>query len=169
MKGARIYSLRENMYDTIKNLRDWVGFNICDFGGDVCVMYPGALTNDKRIGLDRCLKMPLTLGTRTFDCMDEALKIAGLDTIVLLTDGAPVRSKAKSWKNIAIGWTMQTRYLPIAICAIDFDPSAGNQASMIHLTASNCGQHESIEIADVEMNDPKFMGPGKGKEVIGNQ
>lgn len=164
MRGARMYSLRKNLHDTIEGLRSYVGYNICDFGGDSCIMLPGKLTNDKSIGRTRALYMPLTLGTRTFDSMDMSLTIRGLDTIVLLTDGAPVLSKGKSWSSIALGWTMQTRYAPVAVLAIDFDPSAGNKAAMIHLTASNTGQHESIEIGDEEMNDPMFLGPDKKKK-----
>jgi len=160
MKGMRIYSLRKNLYNTCNAMKPYINYNIVDFGGDVCVMYPGTLTTDKKLGMDRALTMPMTLGTRTYEGIDMAFGLPGLDTIILLTDGAPVRSKAKKWGNMMLGWNMKCRYQPVALLAVDFDPSAGNQASMIRFVCENVGQHESIHVADEDMNEPKFIRKG---------
>jgi len=147
MKGMRIYSLRKNLYNTCNAMKPYINYNIVDFGGDVCVMYPGTLTTDKKLGMNRALTMPMTFATRTYDGIDAAFGLPGLDTIILLTDGAPVRSKAKSWDNMMLGWSMKCRYQPVALLAVDFE---------------NVGQHESIHVADEDMNEPKFIRKGDG-------
>ena len=146
MKGGRIASLRENLGDSVKSLQPFIGFNIVDFGGDVCVLYPGTLTRDRKLGAERAENMPLTLGTRTTNGMDEALFLP-LDTMIVLSDGAPVRSLYGNWEGIFASMHMHNRFRPVSISCVDFDPQAGNQEFMMKLAAINYGWHDSVDVA----------------------
>jgi len=146
MRGDRIASLRDNMAGSIKMLKDHVQYNIVDFGGDVVTMYPGALTGNKHKGIQRVEYMPLTFATRSYDAMERACFLPGLDTIYFLSDGAPVRGQTDSWLHIMRGLTIFNRYRPIAVFGIDFDPSPSNQRMMQRMAAENYGLNESVEI-----------------------
>jgi len=86
------------------------------------------------------------LGTRSFCAIRQSLLFPGIDSIYFLSDGAPARDSVKNWQGITEGVMMLTRYMPIAVHCIDFDPKAGNQAYMINLAKYNEGRHESIEV-----------------------
>ncbi len=146
MRGGRIESLRDNMTGSIKMLKDHVMYNIVDFGGDVCVMYPKSLTDDKRMGVQRVEYMPLTFATRSYDAMERACFLPGLDTIYFLSDGAPVRGQTDSWLHIMRGLTIINRYRPIAVFGIDFNPSASNKKMMERMVLENYGLQESVEV-----------------------
>jgi hypothetical protein len=146
MRGGRIESLTENMSSSIQQLKSHVKFNIVDFGGDLNIMYDGALTSNKRDGIETVEDFFLSLGTRSYDAMEAALHLQGVDTIFFLSDGAPVRGQLDNWNQIRSALILMGRYRPITVCAIDFDPSAGNQAHMFGMSNEATGHHESVEV-----------------------
>jgi hypothetical protein len=146
MRGPRIESLTENMSGSIEQLKSHVKFNIVDFGGDLNVMYKGALTSNKRDGVETVEDFFLSLGTRSYDGMEAALHLQEIDTIFFLSDGAPIRGQLDNWNLIRSAWVLMGRYRPVAVCCIDFDPSAGNQAQMFAMSNENAGHHESVEV-----------------------
>ena len=146
MKGDRIASLKENMTGSIEGLAEFVNYNIVDFGGDIEVMYPGALTSDSRKGKQHVYDMDMSVATRSFCALRQAMRLEDLDTVFFLSDGAPAIDSVKGWYGIIRGILLMTRYCPVAMYCIDFDPSAGNQASMIMLADENFGLHESVEV-----------------------
>jgi hypothetical protein len=146
MRGGRIESLTENMSGSIEQLKSHVKFNIVDFGGDLNVMYEGALTSSKRDGVETVEDFVLSLGTRSYDAMEAALHLQEIDTIFFLSDGAPIRGQLDNWTQIRAALILMGRYRPVTVCAIDFDPSAGNQAQMFGMAAENTGHHESVEV-----------------------
>jgi hypothetical protein len=146
MKGGRIKSLRENMTQTLNSLRGNPLYNIVDFGGDLVTMYPDSLTDDRAIGLKRVERMPLTLATRSFDALERASQLEEVDTLIFLSDGAPIRGAIDSWSQIFSAMSMINRYRPLAIMSIDFDPQPGNQQNMRWLGLLNAGNHISVEV-----------------------
>ncbi|EDM27763.1 cardiolipin synthetase [Lentisphaera araneosa HTCC2155] len=146
MRGPRIESLDENMAMSVEQLLNKSKYNIVDFGGDVEIMETRGLTDDLRKGGARVKAWDLSLGTRSFCAIRQSLLFPGIDSIYFLSDGAPARDSVKNWQGITEGVMMLTRYMPIAVHCIDFDPKAGNQAYMINLAKYNEGRHESIEV-----------------------
>ena len=146
MRGGRIESLTENMSGSIEQLKSHVKFNIVDFGGDLNIMYEGSLTSNKRDGVETVEDFFLSLGTRSYDGMEAAIHLQEIDTIFFLSDGAPIRGQLDNWSQIRAALILMGRYRPVAVCCIDFDPSAGNQAHMFALSAENAGHHESVEV-----------------------
>jgi hypothetical protein len=146
MRGARIADLRSNMTECLNSLRGNPAYNIVDFGGDVVTMYAGTLTDDRAIGLKRVEEMPLTYATRSFDAMERACQLNAVDTLIFLSDGAPIRGQIDSWAHIRSALTLMNIYRPMAIQSIDFDPSPGNMENMRLLGLENKGQHMSVEV-----------------------
>lgn len=146
MKGPRIESLDENMAMSVEQLLNKAKYNIVDFGGDVEIMESRGLTDDLKKGSARVKEWDMSLGTRSFCAIRQSLLFPGVDSIYFLSDGAPARDSVKNWQGITEGVMMLTRYMPIAVHCIDFDPKAGNQAYMINLAKYNEGRHESIEV-----------------------
>ncbi|MFT5127048.1 MAG: hypothetical protein ACI8W8_000648 [Rhodothermales bacterium] len=146
MRGGRIENLTENMSASVEQLKSHVKFNIVDFGGDLNVMYDGALTSDKRKAIETIEDFVLSLGTRSYDGMEAALHLQGVDTLFFLSDGAPIRGQIDHWEQIRSAMILMGRYRPVAVSAIDFDPSAGNQAHMFGMATENVGSHDSVEV-----------------------
>lgn len=169
MKGDRIASLKENLTGSIVGLASFVNYNIVDFGGDVEVMYPGALTTDERKGKKCVYDMDLSWATRSFCAIRQSMLIPEVDSLYFLSDGAPAMDSMTRWGEIIRGVLLMTRYCPVAMFCIDFDPSAGNQASMIRLADENHGLHESVEVmpadADFDLGGAaNKKGKGRGKK-----
>jgi hypothetical protein len=146
MRGGRIADLRSNMVQCLNSLKGNPGYNIVDFGGDVVTMYDGTLTDDRAVGLKRVEEMPLTFATRSFDALERAGELNGVDTLLFLSDGAPVRGQIDSWVNIRSALQLMNLYRPLAIQSIDFDPQPGNMEQMRMLALENNGQHMSVEV-----------------------
>jgi hypothetical protein len=163
MRGDRIASLKENLTQSIGKLADHVYYNLVDFGGDVEVLTPGALTSDKARGKQRVYDMDLSVATRSFCGMRQGALLKEVDTLFFLSDGAPAMDSMSNWDDIIRGMLLMTRYFPIAIYGIDFDPSAGNQASMIRLADDNVGLHESIAVGPAA-EDFDLGGAGQKKK-----
>ena len=120
MKGDKIADLKENMTETVENLRDYVEFNICDFGGDVNLLYDGTLIDNKKKALEYIQYAPLTGGTRSMDAIERGMMIPEVDTIYFLSDGAPVRSEFNKWGLIHSLIRYMNRYRYIAMSTICF-------------------------------------------------
>ena len=75
MRGGRIESLKGNLTDSINNLAKHVMFNLIDFGGDIEILYEGALTSDRKSALKRTEAIDLSLATRSFCSMRQGMLI----------------------------------------------------------------------------------------------
>ena len=145
MKGDKIADLKENMSTTVENLRDYVQFNICDFGGDVNLLYDGALVDDKKKALKYIEESPLTGATRSMDAIEKGMMLPEVDTIYFLSDGAPVRSEFNDWGLIHKLIRIMNRYRYIAVSTICFKAGKSNAVKMEELANENYGHTEEIE------------------------
>lgn len=145
MKNGKIESLKENMKDTIDNLKDYVQFNICDFGGDVNLLYDGTLIDDKKKANQYIYDAPLTVGTRSMDAIERGMMLPSVDTIYFLSDGAPVRSEFNKWGLIHSLIRLMNRYRYIAISSICFKAGKGNASNMAQMSNESFGHTEEIE------------------------
>ena len=157
MRGMRIYSLRENLIQSLHSLkrstegalgrgRQEIKYNIVDFGGDVVVMDSRGLTDDFDKGVDRAQEMPLTLGTRSYDAMERSLWFNEMDTIYFLSDGAPYWGQLESWNSIITAMDLLCLYRQTAIFCVAFDPSGGNEDAMKALATQCFGLYEAPAI-----------------------
>jgi hypothetical protein len=78
--------------------------------------------------------------------MERACQLNAVDTLIFLSDGAPIRGQIDSWAHIRSALTLMNLYRPMAIQSIDFDPSPGNMENMRLLGLENKGQHMSVEV-----------------------
>ena len=124
MKGNKIASLKETLHNTLRLMPMDAGIklNIVSFGGVVNVLEPGKL-----IGLDRLEEIikkvqgtGLTLGTRSFDAIEEGILLPEVDTVIFLSDGMPVGGQFQVWERIDSALGLLNRYRPIAIHTIEF-------------------------------------------------
>ncbi|MFW6107636.1 MAG: HEAT repeat domain-containing protein [bacterium] len=148
MRGARIASLRQNLTDSIVGLRPNVRFNIVDFGGNIELLHPKGLVGHKAAAVDHAKYMDLSYATRSFDAMERAGWLAGVDTLYFLSDGAPYYGQVDDWPWILSNIRLVNRYRPLAIYSIDFDPSKKNKRSMDRLAAENAGLSVSAVVDD---------------------
>ncbi len=142
MKGEKIKSLKDNLHSTLTVLRKKVYFNIVDFGGHVAVMFPRKLVSAAAASssaIQHVGYMELTLGTRTYDGMEAGIWLPGVDTIIYLSDGAPVASKINSWQRIMRGIHLMNRYRPVAVFCVEFNAGGANAAAMKEIAARNFG------------------------------
>ena len=145
MKGDKIADLKENMSNTVENLQDYVQFNICDFGGDVNLLYDGSLVDDKKKALKYIENSPLTGATRSMDAIERGMMLPEVDTIYFLSDGAPVRSEFNDWGLIHKLIRIMNRYRYIAVSTICFKAGKSNAVKMEELANENYGHTEEIE------------------------
>lgn len=154
MHGARINSLRENLVSSLQSLRQTekstlrsrsprVYFNIVDFGGDVVTMEDDGLTEDLDDGIERTQKMPMTIGTRSYDALERGIGLEGTDSIYFLSDGAPVWGQIEKWDRIVAALDLLMLYRPIAIWSVAFDPKGGNEKAMTRMSGENVGRYEA--------------------------
>lgn len=146
MKGDRIESLRESMLASLVGLKPHVMFNIVNFGGEVVILYPQALTDDRRDGRKHIEEMGLSFGTRTMDAMEQACLIPGMDTIYFLSDGAPVQGQTQVWQEISQVLRVINRYRPVAVFMVGFEPSAANRQAMDGISNEHYGREEPTEM-----------------------
>ena len=145
MKGDKIVNLKENMTETVGGLKDYVQFNICDFGGDVALLYEGTLIDDKKKALKYIEQSPMTVGTRSMDAIDTGVMLPAVDTIYFLSDGAPIRGQRKSWSLIQQLIRFNGRYRHVAMSTICFKAGKSNASSMAQVANENFGHTEEIE------------------------
>ncbi len=146
MKGDRIEALRESMKGSVDSLKEHVMFNICNFGGEVIIMYPQAMSDDKRDGHKHIEEMDLSYGTRTMDAMEQTCLIPGMDTIYFLSDGAPVQGQTQIWHEISAVLRVINRYRPVAVFMVGFKPSASNRKAMQGISNEHYGREEPNEV-----------------------
>jgi len=147
MKGDKIKDLKLNMAATLNSLPAHVKFNVVDFGGVVQVMRPGRLIDARHREEARGLVdyMELTLGTRTFDAMEIATLLPEMDTLVYLSDAAPVAGQFEAWPRIVRAFDLYNRWRPVAIYCILYAPKgakgkgAGRAGGMKDLADHNAG------------------------------
>ncbi len=148
MKGDRIASLRRNLAESIDGLAKHVRYDIVDFGGEVVVLEADGLLEDRRKGVKRAEDMPLSLGTRAYDAMERAARIPAVDTLLFLSDGAPVRGQFNAWADILRVLSVMHRYAPIAIHSVNFDPHPANAAAMRKLAACRAGRNADVDAGE---------------------
>ncbi|MBI1371639.1 MAG: hypothetical protein GC159_02595 [Phycisphaera sp.] len=152
MKGDKIASLKANMEETLGTVVEHMKFNIVDFGGIIRVMNPGALIgaqfNYKVADLVNALD--LSGGTRTYDAMEVGMLLPEADTVMYLSDGAPIAGQFENWDALRRGITLFNRYRPLSIYALYYSGGkakgkgknrglAGNALQMMLLADQNAG------------------------------
>ena len=130
MKGDKIKSLKLTMTDTLDRMPDHMKFNVVNFGGIVKVLRPGALigSQHRASANDSIQYMELSWGTRTFDAMEAGTRLPEMDTIVYLSDAAPVAGTFEAWDRIIGVFSLYNRYRPVAINCILYGGKGGKQA-----------------------------------------
>ena len=131
MKGDKIKSLKLTMSDTLERMPEHMKFNVVNFGGIVHVLRPGALigARHRASANDAIQYMELSWGTRTFDAMEEGTRLPEMDTIVYLSDAAPVGGTFESWDRIVGVFGLYNRYRPVAIYCILYGGGKGAAAA----------------------------------------
>ena len=71
--------------------------------------------------------MELTYGTRSYDAIERAAMIPGMDTVHFLSDGAPAGSQLASWVRMNYITGLLCRTAPVAVHLILF-PEPGKEA-----------------------------------------
>jgi hypothetical protein len=140
MKGDKMDNLRSNLGSSIESLRPWVQFNIADFGGLVAVMNHDALTKDKWRGKTYTREMTHSQGTRIYDAIEAAGGVKGVDTLLLLTDGAPVHGQINPWRDLYRAMTIMNRYRPLIISTVAFQPTDRAVINLKQMANENHGQ-----------------------------
>lgn len=148
MKGDRIASLRRNLAESVDGLAKPVRYDIVDFGGDLTVLEADGLLEDRRKGVKRAEDMPLSGGTRAYDAMERAARIPAVDTLLFLSDGAPVRGQFNAWSDILRVLSVMHRYAPVAIHSVNFDPNPANAAAMRKLAACRAGRNADVDAGE---------------------
>jgi len=123
-------------------LRRKVYFNIVDFGGYIRVMFLRKLVSAaaaSTAAIQHVGYMELTLGTRSYDGIEVGIWLPSADTIIYLSDGAPVASKMNAWQRIMRGIHLLNRYRPIAVYCVEFNAGGTNAAAMKEIAARNAG------------------------------
>ncbi len=120
MKGEQIKELRQNMAATLASLPKHVRFNVVNFGGIVHVMKSGALipASERSHAKQLVDYMELTYGTRSFDAMEAAERLPGMDTLFYLSDGMPVAGQFEAWPRIVRAFDVYNRYRPVSMNCI---------------------------------------------------
>ena len=120
MKGDKIAELLDNLRMTLDSLPKQVRFNLVNFGGEVTVLAPGKLI---AAGFSKQVKhqleyLKLTLGTRTYDAMEAGMLLPEADTILYLSDGAPVGGQWGKWETIGPAMRVFNRDRHVAVDTI---------------------------------------------------
>jgi hypothetical protein len=137
MRGDKIVSLKETMSQTLSHMPDSMKFNIVDFGGIIRVMNSGGLMSGllSETAASQIGHMDLSLGTRTFDAMEVAADLPDLDTVMYLSDGAPVAGQFQAWGSITRSFDLYLRYRPVSIHCIYYSKE-GKAAGVKTIKAS---------------------------------
>ena len=72
--------------------------------------------------------LELSWGTRTFDAIETGTRLPEMDTIVYLSDAAPVAGTFEDWDRIVGVFDLYNRYRPVAIQCILYGGKGGKQA-----------------------------------------
>lgn len=140
MKGDKMDNLRSNLGSSMESLRPWVNFGVTDFGGVVSTMNQKALIKDKWRGKSYAKEMTHSQGTRLYDAIEAAGSIKGVDTLLLLTDGAPVKGQINPWHDLYRAMTIMNRHRPLTISTVAFQPKERAVDFLKQMAAENYGQ-----------------------------
>lgn len=155
MRGEQIESLKQTLSDVVVSFPERVKFNIIDFGGHVRTLAPGGMIpakNRKQAMYEFINDMELTGGTRSYDAIERAMNIPGMDTVHFLSDGAPYGSHLKSWNRIAYATRLYCSTTPVAVHIIYFpNPGekvkiGGNSDRMKRYAKANAGGFHVIQV-----------------------
>lgn len=131
MRGKQIESLQKILEEVVLSLPEQVKFNIVDFGGHVRTLAAGGMIpaeNRKAAMRQFTYEMELTLGTRSYDAIERAILIPGMDTVHFLSDGAPAGSHLRGWGRMNYVTRLLCRTVPVAVHMIFF-PEPGKEAN----------------------------------------
>jgi hypothetical protein len=134
MQGAQIESLKQTLNEVVASFPQRVKFNIVDFGGHCRTLAAGGMIpakNRKQAMQEFTYDIELTLGTRTYDAIERAMNIPGMDSVHFLSDGAPYGSHLRSWKRIEYATRLYCSVAPVAVHVIYF-PNPGQNANAGH-------------------------------------
>ena len=141
MRGERIANLKHNMKESIESLDSTVLFNVISFGGNIDIASPSRLiTGGEGKGIAYLVDtLKLSPPTRSYDVIELGCLMAGIDTVMYLSDGAPICGHIEPWSGIIAAYTYLNRYRPVAIHTVEFDAGAANAAMMRQLARRNYG------------------------------
>ena len=140
MKGDKMENLQLNLCSSIDSLRPWVNFTITDFGGVVSLMQRDALTRDKWLGKTRTKVLTHSPGTRMYDAIEAAAGVKGVDTVLVLSDGQPVKGQLNAWPDLYRSMTIMNRHRQLAISTVAFQPSEKAVGVMKQMSHESRGQ-----------------------------
>lgn len=148
MKGEKIDQLLDNLRMTLDELPKIVRFNLVNFGGEVTVLAPGKLI---AAGFSKQVQhqleyFELTLGTRTYDAMEAGMLLPEADTIMYLSDGAPVGGQWGKWSTIGKAMRVFNRDRRVAIQTILYG-GGGKAKSMSAIAKENAGNNTRADAA----------------------
>jgi len=141
MKGEKIANLVTHMSDSVRALKDYVAFNIITFGGKIeLARARGMIRGAEGQAVAYFLKdLKLNPPTRSYDAMELACRMPGIDTVMFLSDGAPVSGQIEDWSGIIGALTYFNRYRPMALHTIEFHAGRRNAQMMEQLSGRNYG------------------------------
>ncbi|MEM9347695.1 MAG: VWA domain-containing protein [Planctomycetota bacterium] len=155
MEGAQIESLKQTLNEVVDSFPTRVKFNIVDFGGHCRTLAPGGMIpakNRKAAMQQFTYDMELTFGTRTYDAIERAMDIPGMDTVHFLSDGSPYGSHIKNWSRIEYATRLYCSTAPVAVHIIYF-PNPGQKVNAGGITAlmkryahANAGNFHVIQV-----------------------
>jgi hypothetical protein len=117
MLGKKIESLKSTMHNTLGAMPRYAKFNVVSFASAIRVLKPGTLIPSAQRGKAMAIIYDLsTVGaTRSFDAMEVAARLPGMDTLVYLSDGEPTAGQFQAWGSIVRSFGLYNRYRPIAM------------------------------------------------------
>jgi len=133
--GGRIYAIRKNTFEALKNLSPDSKFNLFDYHDDIN-SFGRALIDDRRMVMRRVLEMPVgdkhppdpnnpgvfySDTCRSSDAIFLAMRQADVDTIFFVTDSNLEMSRFGTYGQISQAWTIMNRFRPLAFYGVNLD------------------------------------------------
>jgi HEAT repeat protein len=145
MKGARIANLKLHLKDSMRALADHVRFNAVTFGGKIKLLSDKQLISSSAGSYiaQTVDNIELNPPTRSYDAIEVACKMPAIDTIMFLSDGAPVSGHMERWSGIIAAYSYFNRYRPVAMYTIEFDAGRRNAEKMAEFAHRNYGRSGS--------------------------
>lgn len=153
MQGAQIESLIQTLDEVVDSFPDRVQFGIVDFGGHVRSLGGTRLIparNSKRAMHQFKYEMELTGATRSYDAIERAMDVTGMDTVHFLSDGSPIGGHLDHWNRINYATRLRCFVAPVAVHAIYFPDAkvqgkaTGKAVSMQRFAEDHAGRFHVI-------------------------
>lgn len=145
MKGGRIANLKIHLKDSMRGLAAHVRFNAITFGGKISVLSDkGMISSSAGSYIAQTVdNIELNPPTRSYDAIEVACKMPAIDTIMFLSDGAPISGHLERWSGIVAAYSYFNRYRPVAMYTIEFNAGRRNAEKMSEFAHRNYGRSGS--------------------------